>query len=154
VTVRSIVAIDPGACARIAAFFDRVLVHVDLEDVSSMPVRAVYAPGVVDVVIVERPQVYRPGQTRKPVDPNDLIKLALRAGALAQAFYPREEVIEVLPREWKGQVPPDIMIGRIVSKLTRDESDLVHKSLERHAAALRHNAIDAIGIGLHYLGRL
>lgn len=147
----SLVAIDPGACAGVAAFFDRVLVSVGLEDVSRLPVRCVYAPGVVDVVIVERPEVYSKGP--RQADPNDLIKLALRAGALAQAFAPRE-VIEVLPKTWKGQVPKEIMAKRILASLSLEERETWLFECGAMSATLRHNAIDAIGIGLYHLGRL
>lgn len=92
-------------------------------------------------VISELPQIYQ-GPKQKG-DPNDLIDLALVVGRL----YP-----DVLykPREWKGQVPKDAMVKRIESKLTQEEKGRIEKC----SASLRHNVLDAVGIGLFHLGRL
>lgn len=151
----SLIAIDPGACAGIAGFFDGELVLLDIEDASELPINVddVGAAGVIDVVIVERPEVYtkKVGKAAH-ADPNDLIKLAMRAGALVQAFAPRR-VVEVLPKEWKGQAPKEIVARRVLAKLSPVERDTAETELARHHAGLWHNAIDAIGIGLYHLGR-
>lgn len=57
---------------------------------------------------------------------------------------------KVLPYEWKGQVDADIMLKRIEKRLNGIEILAIRSCAQR----LRHNVIDAIGIGLYKLGRL
>ena len=54
--------------------------------------------------VVERPQVY--GQRKWKGDPNDLIGVALVAGAVAALFPPAKFV---LPHAWKGNAPKDVV---------------------------------------------
>lgn len=102
--------------------------------------------GPVDVV-VERPQVYV--QSKQKGDPNDLITVALMAGAAASNIA-QGRVTACLPREWKGSVPKDAMVERIRRRLTPEE----YARVDLPARSLRHNVFDAVGIGLHQLGRL
>jgi hypothetical protein len=105
-------------------------------------------------VAVEIPQVYE--AARQKGDQNDLISVAFSAGAVARAvtcsFYTGSGPLSVSykPREWKGTIDADTMTARIESRLT----DYERRKIEKCAASLRHNVIDAVGIGLHYLGRL
>lgn len=98
-------------------------------------------------LVIEWPQVYRAGRGRG--DPNDLLGLAAVDGALA-AICLDYKVVTYLPREWKGQVPKDVMVERIKSRLTPEELTRV----ELPAKSLQHNVYDAIGLGLKDLGRL
>lgn len=91
--------------------------------------------------VSELPQVY-PGP-RTIGDPNDLIALALVVGAIDPDHLYK-------PREWKGNVPKDVMIKRIQSKLSADE----RRKVNLPSPALAHNVWDAVGIGLHHLKRL
>lgn len=94
-------------------------------------------------LVAEIPQVYR--GSRLKGDPNDLISLALVVGGIsgnALKYY--------RPREWKGQVPKNVMISRIKSKLTREEL----KNVRLPNKSLQHNVWDAIGIGLKYFARI
>lgn len=52
------------------------------------------------------------------------------------------------PREWKGGVPKAIHQRRILDRLTSAERGRIAS-----AGALTHNVVDAVGIGLHHLGR-
>lgn len=115
------------------------------------------------IVAVEWPQIYR-GEKSKG-DPNDLPGLAGVAmgvaGILSLVFAARQERIDLLsyqPREWAGQLPKEKRIDgvrmsprakRIMSRLTDAEL-----KLEAWTATNSHDAIDAIGIGLHALRRL
>ena len=54
------------------------------------------------------------------------------------------------PQEWKGQVPKDIMSGRILARLTEEEIG----QIPRMAKAKLHNVMDSIGVGLYHLKRL
>ncbi len=102
----------------------------------------------VDRLVVEKPQVYQ--QRMWKGDPNDLIDVAIVGGMAAQAidFGIFEDVT---PRKWKGTRPK-----KVCNKLTLDTLDdgelEVYRSIDVFAS-LRHNVLDAIGIGLWRLGR-
>lgn len=110
------------------------------------------------VLVCEHPQVYRASKSKG--DPNDLILLATingaLAGALAMAVAKRDVGLVLLsptPAEWAGQLPKATTGDpwrsprglRIRERLTVDEAAVVQ---------VTHDAIDAVGIGLHVLGRL
>lgn len=102
-------------------------------------------------LVVELPVVY-PGVSK--IDTNDLLDLAGVDGAMAEHFFRLfyfsvDEIRHVTPREWKGQVPKEIMNRRVLSKLNDIEKTRIQK-----VGAKDHNTLDAIGIGLHMLGRL
>ena len=95
------------------------------------------------LAIYEWPQVYE----NSPANPNDLVGLAAVGAAFATASRAGEQ-LTVLPREWKGSIDGDTMVERIKARLTPVEQALLP------TGRLAHNAIDAVGIGLHHLGRL
>lgn len=97
-------------------------------------------------LVVEWPQVYARGTT----DANDLLDLTYRLGQFVQAMRPGQ-ITRLAPREWKGQVPKKIMQARIEAQLSAEEKKRVCRPVQ---TALEHNVWDAIGIGLHALGRL
>ena len=97
------------------------------------------------VVVVEYMQIYR-GAKQKG-DPNDVAEVNGVVGAICGAH---ESATGYLPRQWKGQVPKKIMGKRILSKLSAAEK----KCIQKCPASLKHNVVDAIGIGLFHLGRL
>ena len=97
-------------------------------------------------VVIERPQVYQ--QHKLKGNPNDLISVALMAGAFcgyagSSAFSPK--IVSVLPRDWKGQVDPDVMIERVKGKLSKEETGRVELPRKKD---MQHNVWDAVGIGL------
>lgn len=94
--------------------------------------------------IIERPRIY----TKMKGDPADILNL-LEVGATFQGMLGRP-VEWVEPHAWKGSLNADAMTERIKSRLTPEE----HKRVEPCAASLMHNVYDAVGIGLHALGRL
>lgn len=92
---------------------------------------------------VEVPEIY----PRSPVDPNDMIKIAVVAGAcIARAHLPTM----YHPKQWNHGRPKKVTEERIKRLLTSEEVAMV----ERVRPALRNNAWDAVGIGLHHQGRL
>lgn len=95
---------------------------------------------------IEVPQVYR--ASKQIGDQNDLINLAIVAGGVAGLFEP-ELVFRYYPREWKAQVDPEVSNQRVLERLTPEELE----ALEDVPASLRHNMLDAVGIGLKRLGR-
>ncbi len=114
----------------------------------------------VSVVAHEWPQIYAGSKSR--ADPNNLIGMAAVDGAVDCAFAiiaaQRGEQIDVrtyLPSEWIGQLSKDTHKGaywksprgvRVKSRLTEAEWLI--------ASVLDHDGGDAVGIGLHALGRL
>lgn len=102
---------------------------------------------IVDLLVVEWPQVYTGGKAKG--DPRDLLTLAGVDAAIAASVSARA-VRRYFPREWKGQVDADKMLDRILERLRPHEV----ARIEKCPASLRHNVIDAIGIGLRACGRL
>ncbi len=97
-------------------------------------------------LVIEKPVVY----PRSKGDPNDLISISLVAGAVAGWFGRGATAEFVTPRTWKGNVPKDIHNLRVQRKLTMEERELLHRI---KPASLRHNVIDAIGIGMWKIER-
>jgi hypothetical protein len=155
------VSIDPGlrACG-VAVFENSVLVRAALV---KSPERGVRGPvawramadavaayigrGALDVLVIEVPQVYQ--QRAWKGDPGDLIELAGVDGALVGALQPFES-IGYFPKEWKGQVPKEIHCARTILKLQTRGLDEEGK-IEPVAQSLRHNVVDAVGLGLFQL---
>ena len=104
---------------------------------------------LVQTVVIERPQIYV--QSRQKGDANDLITLALFCGRVTGLFSGwTDQVVEYRPHEWKKQVPKNIMMDRIIRRLSDEEFDRIQLP---KAKSLYHNIFDAIGIGLHHLQR-
>ena len=102
-----------------------------------------------DEIAVEVPQIYSGAVSKK----KGLMKLGFYAGFACGALYQggHTTVHEYLPAQWKGQVPKDIMLPRIIEKLTA--SELTRVTLPT-GKSYQHDVWDAVGIGLHHLGRL
>lgn len=98
-------------------------------------------------LVIEQMQTY--GGRAGKGDANDLIAVAFAAGVVAADFCTYEQVPA---RVWKGSVPKQIMLKRILSKLSDTELAAV-RGLGLNKKA-EENVIDAIGIGLFKLGRL
>ena len=99
-------------------------------------------------IIGERQVVY-PGAKGLKTNPNDLLDLAMCAGAFYGALCVdmHASLTLVEPAEWKAQVPKDITKKRIEGLLSHSEPLSIKKGGEMH------NVYDAIGIGLFALGR-
>lgn len=83
-------------------------------------------------------------------DANTLIALAYLSGVLASD---RLKVVTYTPAAWKGQVPKEIVHERIREIFKRDGGAELLR-IPALAKGKLHNALDAIGIGLVFLGRL
>ena len=97
-------------------------------------------------VCVEMPKVY-PGMPK--TDINDLLDLAGVLGAIVSHPWALGVVEWFYPQDWKGQVPKATMNARVKERLTAEERQAIFS-----VGAKDHNTLDAIGIGLHSLGRL
>ena len=116
--------------------------------------------GAVRTLVLEYPRVY-PGM--RDNDPSDLIELACVDGALAAWFSVPAH--HYYPSEWKGQVPANPCARQVMKRLNALELARVEKIDPFFEALLRaesrgkdvthstHNTLDAVGIGLKYLGR-
>lgn len=175
VTAGILLALDPSirSCG-VALFADGVLYGcaklrgldpgVDRVHRCRAMARAVYdfTDGHPDRIAVEWPRVLPYGAKNATGQPNDLFALAGICAAVA-TLWPGAEVKSYLMDEWppapkvsperkrRGLGPIDSEAftsprgKRVVSRLSTDERALVPMS---------HDAVDAVGIGLHALGRL
>jgi hypothetical protein len=82
-------------------------------------------------------------------DPNDLIPLAAINGALCVVFSDAATIEQYAPEQWKGQLDKQAMNARALGRLSLCERERI-----TDAGALAHNVYDAIGLGLHFVGRL
>ena len=108
---------------------------------------------VFDVLVIEVPQIYSLRQSKGGLKgQNDLIDLAVSAGEVIGVHRTQStEIVIYRPREWKGQVPKEVMTRRIKGKV--DEEERARLDLPR-AESKHHNVWDGVGIGLKYWGRL
>lgn len=161
-----LLAIDPGVRHFGAALFHAGDRHLDRAALIRNPIKAgndlAVAAAACEALIrwlgpdartvrsvcVEIPRVYNAGNQKG--DQNDLIALAGVGYSLGCAVVAADRRIRYFPREWKGTIDADKMTDRIERRLDRVEKAMI----ETCPASLRHNVIDAIGIGLKELGRL
>jgi len=79
---------------------------------------------------------------------DSLLKLAASCGAYTALLQAAGFSVEwVLPHEWKGHVPKQVMCKRILDKLETHEYSKVRR-------LKNHNVLDAVGVGLWKLKRL
>ena len=100
----------------------------------------------IDFMVIEWPQIYKGARQ----NPNDLLYLAAVAGG-AIAVFPGAGCVFKTPREWKGQTPKGVCNKRTTAALGPRELGVVNSVVA--PPSLRHNVLDAIGIGLVYLKR-
>lgn len=173
-----VLAIDPGkhACG-VALFTDKVLTRAELVKGNTrgseldrmLSVGANVAAWVNDRTVhvarftgtsivhaldiaVEWPQVYSPAQQVKDghrTDPNDLLTLAFVLGAALNDITLAATHTHYMPHAWKGSLGKLRMNARVYDRLS-----ITEKGRIVDAGELTHNVLDAIGIGLHHLGRL
>lgn len=152
-----LLAIDPGIRGCGVAYFlgqdlieasyvkNPILKGDDPEAIRKMAYRI--NTHLVSHLALEIPRVYQ-GSKQKG-DPNDLLPLAAICCSVA-ALCPNASVKGYYPRDWKGTVDPDVMIQRIQGRLSgREATNVISVGKTKD-----HNIWDAIGIGLHHLGRL
>jgi len=171
-----LIAIDPGYAKRgpgcaCALFVEGLLTALWFARPNeARPV----APDGADVVY-ELPQM-RPREDVSPGKANTLIKLAAVGAELAGQYSGASggRVYAVTPAAWKGSTPKPQSHGRILDVLSRAELAIVgadamarvaeakrRGALDRWARPgadyygtwPRHNLLDAVGIGVHHLGR-
>lgn len=143
-------AIDPGKAQCAAALFlNRELWAVDfVTRARSGLISKPAAKG--EIIVIEQPVSY-PGSA---VDPNDLIEIAIMGAEVAGRFMrPGGQILHVRPNEWKGTVSKEITAARARAILGPMENTRLDEWLSKHKRGIRHNLLDAVGIGLFALGR-
>jgi hypothetical protein len=151
-----IVAIDPGLrVLGVAVFVDGSLTDVSLV----RGLKSGRGPGAwralakavepilrtADLLVIERPQIY---QGRKQIgDPDDLMELMGVVGAIV-GLSSTIDVVTYRPKEWKSNVPKDVHQARLYAALSPEDQRLVDAIKPE---SLKHNALDAVGIGCYYL---
>lgn len=145
---RFLVSIDPGNRSGVAVFHAGSLVrnfHSSCPHAVPLPLFPLGSGVRLDSLVIELPQhyPYGGGLKHKQIDPNDLIKVAVNVGEW-KALNPAASCALVHPRQWKGQVPKEITQMRVRAALVPAELAVLCDD---------HNAIDAAGIGLWFLGR-
>lgn len=173
-----VLAIDPGkhACG-VALFTDKVLTRAELvkgDDrgseldrmlsvgtnvaswVNDRTVHVARFTGTSIVhpldIAVEWPQVYLPSQQVKEdhrTNPNDLLGLTFVLGAALSDITLAATHRHYMPHAWKGSLGKRRMNNRAFDRLS-----VLEQTRVVDAGELTHNVFDAIGIGLHHLGRL
>lgn len=106
-----------------------------------------YCPSMlegVDEVVCELPQHYGLGSK---ADPNKLQQLSVLAGAVVGITRAPAYRLPH-PREWKGQVPKEIMRSRAERELSKREQAVVVLGLAGAPKSVHHNVWDAVEIGL------
>ncbi len=138
----SIMGVDPGLRACGVALYANghwctATIRVEEHDLARRVEKivervAAIACGVVDVLVIEKPQVYQ--AERQEVDANDLVNLAVLVGAVLGRVVAKR-VLLPLPAQWKGQVPKKIHHRRIRNKTGLDQR-------------MSKDALDAVGLAL------
>ena len=159
---RSILAIDPGLRGSGVAYFeDGHLVRAGYVK-SPEKVRTgapawfamsdaidAWAPTNPGLIVIEQ-QRLRPGKEKG--NPQNMMELQGVVGTVL-GYYHRNTITEAwYPEQWKGSVKKEVMTARILHRLTLEEFQIL--DAVKCAESLKHNVIDAIGIGLFHLGRL
>lgn len=98
-----------------------------------------------DVPVLSEMMWHRPKKGKKKgfIPPQDLVHANLVAGHVGTDW--------VYPHTWKGMVPKEEHQPKILAALAPEELALVEAVMPPY---LRHNMIDAVGIGLYDVGRL
>lgn len=147
-----LLAIDPGADTGWAVFDSaRRLAACGLGD----PKDRATAQGAPDTVLIECPRLRPHGEK----NPNAILLVARNAGEWGGRYSHCPDVRYLLPNDWKGSTSKDISNERTWAKLDPKEQGIVDKAFKAApgrtglAPSKRHNVLDAIGIGLHGVGR-
>lgn len=102
-------------------------------------------------VVIERPEIYTPTQAK--ADPNKIAQVMLIAGACAMLF-PYEHLHMPFPKEWKGQLPKDVVEARLEKKVGEVEWNKIQEILSKQLKGSRDDVADAIALNVWLQGRL
>lgn len=100
----------------------------------------------ISKVVIERPSFFQSSKGGVAARSGSLVKLSILVGMIIGVLG-RQKTTLVDISSWKGNVPKDIMIPRIIKMLRPDEAKLLDGKKASHV-------YDAVGIGLYALSRL
>lgn len=111
-----------------------------LDDLTPIKAGYLVVGGAVEHMRI-RPETQRKG------DQNDLVDVAFVAGSIGPALG--TFLNPVTPETWKGQVPKEIMVRRVMAKLSPAEHLAISwpSKGKEPWEGLNHNVADAVGIG-------
>ncbi len=99
-------------------------------------------------VVIEMPELWTTGKSMASVTSGDLFKLVYLIGGMSRVsnitlsnFGESRPPVMIKPREWKGQLPKDVVIARI-------------KKLCPACSTIGNHEADAVGMGFALQGRL
>jgi len=153
-----LLAIDPSLRGTGWAYFENTVLTrcgviggpnqlSNIEAVRAIHTSFFVAQLVPDEVALEFPRIYPKGRGASDnVDPNDLLWVAAVAGALC-TLGPS---VIYYPSDWKGQSKKEKTL-RIVLQACNPAERAVIETVQ---GAKRHNAVDAVGIGMYHLKRI
>jgi len=153
--VSDLLAVDPGSTAlgwamfRDGALYTCSLLRAKRMEEMLLKIRERSWPYVSELV-VERPQIYKAIDSK--ADPNRVTQLSIIAGA-AIGSIEHSKFFLPYPAEWKGQIPKDIHHKRLRKHLSEPELEVLDCDLFQHPKSLRHNILDAVGLGIWRLSR-
>lgn len=156
-----LVCFDPGQTVGVSVWIKQKLVfcgygkidkYLDQKNILNNVYSGDLAGGTL---IVERPMSYSLKGKRMLVNPNDLLQTDFRAGLLSGYYLGMGMDLEEIrpPSLWKGQVPDDVILERVLEKTSDKERELIGEAKSARAKKLDHNMVDAIGMGLWRLNR-
>lgn len=161
-----ILALDPGirGCGIALFSLDKRLIACDYvknsyhtgNDANAVlgMANAVLGQGLRDRVkqfVFEHPRIYTVSKSKG--DNNDLLPLVGIAYAVASQLQGQAGLFRVFPHEWKGTMTKDVCHARTRTRLDTAELLVLDAALTE-AGSMGHNVLDAVGIGLHHVGRL
>jgi len=146
----TLLSIDPGVKALGWALWSDagILISAGLSRTKERDLSAAIRDHRRQVPLASRSVVERMVIDGRAVPPGDL--LDVQAVGVAVASHP---LVLVRPCDWKGTIPKTIHHARIMETLSGGEASYVDALLERTPKAHRKEILDALGIGLHHLGR-
>lgn len=102
---------------------------------------------------LEWPRVYasRIRESRTKADPNDLLALCGVQAAVVALCGAYGTAACYAPSDWKRNLPKTACEIRVRIRLDEFEREILERA--KSPPSLLHNVIDAVGIGLHHLGR-
>ena len=112
----------------------------------------------LETLIVELPQIYTRGANKTKGDPNkNVLPLAMINAALA-AYFSDAKVVSYQPHAWKGTTkkPENTKVGEyVIMKRVKERLSESELAAVNWSDSVKHSwdVADAIGLGLHHLGR-
>lgn len=125
------------------------LVQGDSRDEMIRAMECALGVGNFELAVLES-MVWRPNDPKS--HPNDLIDVQT-TGCLCAARI-ADHVKLVTAQTWKGSVPKKIHHERIRSRLSTNETEILNQALADAPKKHHKEILDAVGIGLHHVGRI